>query len=76
MKRNILEITFEKSVKEARIDLTTEMVARIVKSIGLDISSQMEGRVSQNAPKYPNHLDIVHVAVSIPKGAPKKFGEF
>ena len=43
LKRNVLEITIEKSEKETRIELTSEMVARIMKSIGLDISNQMEG---------------------------------
>jgi hypothetical protein len=43
LKRNVLEITIEKSDKEARIDLEPEMVKRIMNSIGLDIGNQVEG---------------------------------
>jgi hypothetical protein len=43
LKRNVLEITIEKSDKDARIDLEPGMVARILNSIGLDIGNQVEG---------------------------------
>jgi hypothetical protein len=43
LKRNVLEITVEKSDKDARIDLEPGMVARILNSISIDIGNQVEG---------------------------------
>ena len=43
LKRNVLEITLEKTMKEAEIVLDQQCVARLCRSIGLDIDSQVEG---------------------------------
>ena len=43
LKRNILEIVIEKSDKNAEIVLEPDTVARIFRSIGLDINTQVEG---------------------------------
>ena len=43
LKRNVLEIEIEKVDKEADIVLSDDLVARVTRSIGLDISSQIEG---------------------------------
>ena len=43
LKRNVLEIEIKKADKEAEIALNDEIVARVTRSIGLDIGSQIEG---------------------------------
>ena len=43
LKRNVLEIAIEKSEKEAEIVLDPDTVARTLRSIGVDIDTQMEG---------------------------------
>ena len=43
LKRNILEITVEKTEREAEVNINDVCVERIVKSIGMDIMSQVEG---------------------------------
>ena len=43
LKRNILEITVEKTDKDVEILLNDNSVHRVLKSIGMDIVSQMEG---------------------------------
>ena len=43
LKRNVLEILLEKSDKDVEIVLDQECVARLLRSIGVDILSQVEG---------------------------------
>ena len=43
LKRNVLEITLEKITKEAEIVTDQQCVARLCRSIGLDVDSQVEG---------------------------------
>ena len=43
LKRNVLEIVIEKSEREAEIVLDPATVARVCRSVGLDIDSQVEG---------------------------------
>ena len=43
LKRNVLEITLEKTLKDAEMVLDQQCVARVLKSIGLDVNSQVEG---------------------------------
>ena len=43
LKRNVLEITLEKREKDADIFLDQDSVARLLKSIGMDVQTQMEG---------------------------------
>ena len=43
LKRNILEITLEKTEKEAEMVLNQECVAKVLRSIGMDIVTQVEG---------------------------------
>ena len=43
LKRNILEIVVEKTEKEAEIIINEASVERVLKSIGMDILSQVEG---------------------------------
>ena len=41
--RNVLEITLEKKDKEAEINVDEGDIARVMKSLGIYISSQLEG---------------------------------
>ena len=43
LKRNVLEITLEKKEKEAEMMLDQESVARLMRSIGMDVMTQVEG---------------------------------
>ena len=43
LKRNVLEITIEKTDKEKRIELKPETVSRLLISIGLNAGDEMEG---------------------------------
>ena len=43
LKRNVLEITIEKTDKEKRIELKPETVSRLLISIGLNARDEMEG---------------------------------
>ena len=43
LKRNILEIVIEKSEREAEIVLNPDTVARVFRSVGLNIETQVEG---------------------------------
>ena len=43
LKRNVLEITLEKTSREAEIFVDQNCVERLCRSIGLDVNSQMEG---------------------------------
>ena len=43
LKRNILEIVVEKTEREAEIVINEASVERVLKSIGMDIMSQVEG---------------------------------
>ena len=43
LKRNILEITLEKTDQEANFNVGDDDVARICKTLGIDISAQVEG---------------------------------
>ena len=43
LKRNILEITIEKTEKDKKIELEDEMVSRVCSSIGIHIRDQVEG---------------------------------
>ena len=43
LKRDVLKITIEKSDKEKMINLTPEIVARLLISIGLNAADKMEG---------------------------------
>ena len=43
LQRNVLEITLEKTVKEVEIFLNSECVARVVKSVGMDLEHEVEG---------------------------------
>ena len=43
LKRNVLEITLEKTEKDAEIVLDDKSVARICQSLGMDIASDVEG---------------------------------
>ena len=43
LKRNILEITLEKTMKDAELILDQQCVARVLRSIGLDVENQVEG---------------------------------
>ena len=53
LKRNVLEITLEKTAKETEIVIDQECVARLCKSIGLNVDSQVEGsQVQFNSGKY------------------------
>ena len=40
LKRNILEITLEKTDSDASIDIDGEDVARVAKTLGIDVASQ------------------------------------
>ena len=43
LKRNVLEITLEKTEKDAEVDIEPEIIARVFKTIGIEISNQVEG---------------------------------
>ena len=43
LKRNVLEIVLEKTEKDAEIVLDQDCVAKIIRSIGMDLVSQVEG---------------------------------
>ena len=43
LKRNVLEITLEKSMEDAHMEVDDIEVARICKTLGIDITSQVEG---------------------------------
>ena len=43
LKRNILEITLEKTEKDAEMVLDQECIAKLLRSMGMDIMTQMEG---------------------------------
>ena len=43
LKRNVLEIVIEKCEKEAEIVLNSDTVARVLRSIGIDIDTMVEG---------------------------------
>ena len=43
LKRNVLEITVEKIDSDAEIIISENSVVRVLKSIGMDIMSQIEG---------------------------------
>ena len=43
LKRNVLEITLEKTDKTSEFDVDGEYVARVTKTLGIDIVSQTQG---------------------------------
>ena len=43
LERNVLEITLEKANSEADVEVTQEAIARVFKTLGIDIENQVEG---------------------------------
>ena len=43
LKRNILEITIEKHNKDMRVEMSDELIARILRSVGIDVAKELEG---------------------------------
>ena len=52
LKRNVLEITLEKTDREADFDVDGEDVARVAKTLGIDIISQTQGYQLQYRGKF------------------------
>ena len=52
LKRNILEITLEKTDSDASIDIDGEDVARVAKTLGIDVASQTQGYQIQFKGKF------------------------
>ena len=43
LKRNILEITIEKDNKDVRVEMSDDLIARILRSVGIDVAKELEG---------------------------------
>ena len=43
LQRNVLEVTLEKTENTAEIDIDQSCITRIMKSLGMDLNSQVEG---------------------------------
>ena len=43
LQRNVLEITLEKTEMDVEVDIDQNCITRIMKSLGMDLSSQVEG---------------------------------
>ena len=43
LKRNLLEIMIEKDKKDMRVEMSEELTARILKSVEIDITKELEG---------------------------------
>ena len=52
LKRNVLEITLEKTDKDGEFDVDGEDVARVAKTLGIDILSQTQGYQLQYRGKF------------------------
>ena len=52
LKRNILEITLEKTDKTSEFDVDGEDVARVAKTLGIDVVSQTQGYQIQHRGKF------------------------
>ena len=43
LKRNILEITIEKDNKDVRVEMSDDLIAQILRSVGIDVTKELEG---------------------------------
>ena len=57
LKRNILEITLERTNKEVDIDVDPEEISRVFRTLGIDINSQVEGYQIQ----YRGRISVISV---------------
>ena len=43
LKRNILEVMIEKDNKDVRVEMSDDLIARILRSVGIDVAKELEG---------------------------------